>query len=843
MADNTTKFSKEDVENVKEFSNAFKNVNKEVDDLFSGLNSIGDEIKGQVQGYQLANKAVNNLTGVFGKLKDIQENIKTTNSKDLKSLQEKALSEKKNLIESQRLLQVKATTFGLTEKEVATLANVNGLLETQEGLYQNIEDTLNQIVQNEQIVEDTMGNLGTLTEGFSSGLKKAGLGALDTRLGLGDALQKTKDMVLAGEGNVSNLEASKFLAKELGTNLVKSVDAASLMAMGIKLMVDALKSVDSLAGDTAKQFNLSYNEASQLNNQLTNTAALSMDAAVNTKGLNESMMAVGKTLGSNAKLNDADLITFTKLREQAGYTNEELASIQTLSLANGKSLEDNTAEILGGAQAYASQNKLIVNEKEVLKEVGKASASLKLSLGGSASALAESVVKAKQFGLNLEQASKISSGLLNFEDSISSELEAELLTGKDLNLEQARLLALNGDIAGAAAEVAKQVGSSAQFGKMNVIQQEAIAKSVGMSRDELAQSLIDKEALNKLSGVEGKDAKEKFDNLVKQVGMEEAKKRLGNDQLANQFKQQSAQEKLANITSKLQETFIAIAEPIMAIVSPLIGLVTKVLPAINAILLPITFTLQKIGEGFQNAFEISKAILDPTKTLKDTFKELGVLGSILGGIFTIIALPIEAISEGFENISKMINSVMDPTKTLLDTFKEMGPIASFIAAALGAAGIAVATVLLPGLISSAAAAIMALGPMIATAMAAMSAAIAGTLGVGAIPIIAGIAAVAGTIAAVTSLSDVIVDPKGGLVVSGEKGTYKLDENDSIVAGTDLNKSKKSTSTSTSASPQIDLSPLMERINVLIDAVKAGGDVYLDATKVGTAMNVGTYKVQ
>jgi hypothetical protein len=843
MADKTTKFSKEDVENVKEFSNAFKNVNKEVDDLFSGLNSIGDEIKGQVQGYQLANKAVNNLTGVFGKLKDIQENIKTTNSKDLKSLQEKALSEKKNLIESQRLLQVKATTFGLTEKEVATLANVNGLLETQEGLYQNIEDTLNQIVQNEQIVENTMGNLGTLTEGFSSGLKKAGLGALDTRLGLGDALQKTKDMVLAGEGNVSNLEASKFLAKELGTNLVKSVDAASLMAGGIKLMVDALKSVDSLAGDTAKQFNLSYNEASQLNNQLTNTAALSMDAAVNTKGLNESMMAVGKTLGSNAKLNDADLITFTKLREQAGYTNEELASIQTLSLANGKSLEDNTAEILGGAQAYASQNKLIVNEKEILKEVGKASASLKLSLGGSASALAESVVKAKQFGLNLEQASKISSGLLNFEDSISSELEAELLTGKELNLEQARLLALNGDIAGAAAEVAKQVGSSAQFGKMNVIQQEAIAKSVGMSRDELAQSLIDKEALNKLSGVEGKDAKEKFDNLVKQVGMEEAKKRLGNDQLANQFKQQSAQEKLANITSKLQETFIAIAEPIMAIVSPLIGLVTKVLPAINAILLPITFTLQKIGEGFQNAFEISKAILDPTKTLKDTFKELGILGSILGGVFTIIALPIEAISKGFENISKMINSVMDPTKTLLDTFKEMGPVASFIATALGAAGIAVATVLLPGLISSAAAAVMALGPMIATAMAAMSTAIAGTLGVGAIPIIAGIAAVAGTIAAVTSISDGIVDPKGGLVVSGEKGTYKLDENDSIVAGTDLNKPKKSTSTSSTSSPQIDLSPLMERINVLIDAVKAGGDVYLDATKVGTAMNVGTYKVQ
>ena len=30
---------------------------------------------------------------------------------------------------------------------------------------------------------------------------------------------------------------------------------------------------------------------------------------------------------------------------------------------------------------------------------------------------------------------------------------------------------------------------------------------------------------------------------------------------------------------------------------------------------------------------------------------------------------------------------------------------------------------------------------------------------------------------------------------------------------------------------------------LVMAVKAGGNVYLDATKVGTAMNVGTYRVQ
>ena len=55
---------------------------------------------------------------------------------------------------------------------------------------------------------------------------------------------------------------------------------------------------------------------------------------------------------------------------------------------------------------------------------------------------------------------------------------------------------------------------------MNVLQQEALAKAVGMTREDLAASLTEREALAKLASVEGASAKEKFDNLVKEVGME-----------------------------------------------------------------------------------------------------------------------------------------------------------------------------------------------------------------------------------------------------------------------------------------------------------------------------------
>jgi hypothetical protein len=417
--------------------------------------------------------------------------------------------------------------------------------------------------------------------------------------------------------------------------------------------------VDSGAGDMAKSMNMTYEEALNTSREFGNMAAMSNDAAVTTKGLQETYMAIGQSLGSNAKLNEKDLITATKLREQAGYTNEQLVELNKLSSVNGKSLEKNTKEILGGAKAYASRKGLVINEKQVLDDVAKASASLKLSLGGSADALAKSAVQARAVGLNLEQAAAMSESLLNFESSIENELSAELLTGKDLNLERARTLALNGDIAGAAEEIANQVGTSADFAKMNVIQQEAIAKAAGLTKDQLAQSLIDREALQKLSAKEGESAKEAFERRVKEVGLEKAKEELGNEQLANQFKQQSVQERFNQSIEKLKEIFVQIAEPILQIVSPLADLVSTILPAINIILQPMINSFKAIGDV------IKTYIMEPLNGVKSIFS--GIMDIFKGdfsegikkigsGILRMVLTPIQAIING---TTSLINGSID----------------------------------------------------------------------------------------------------------------------------------------------------------------------------------------
>ena len=380
-----------------------------------------------------------------------------------------------------------------------------------------------------------------------------------------EAEKKELDTVTATnkqyEGMGGKISVLKTGLTSMGGSLFKNLtDPLTISLFLVKSLVGTFLSADTAIGELAKGFNMTYSNALKTRQELTSIAAASGDAAVNTDGLQQSMMAIGQSLGSNARLNEKDLITFTKLREQAGYTNEELIGMQKLTLATGGNLEDNTKQFLGTVKVLSAQNKLVLNEKQLLKEVSNVSNAIKLSLGGSVKNLAEAAVKTKQFGINLDQADKIAGGLLDFEKSINAELEAELLTGKDLNLDKARLLALNGDIAGASAEILKQVGGTAEFSKMNRIQQEAMANAVGLTRDELANSLVEREALVNLSGIEGDTAKERYDTLRKTMTAEEAAAKLGNEALATQFEQQSTQEKFNQAIVKLQDLMVKLVE-------------------------------------------------------------------------------------------------------------------------------------------------------------------------------------------------------------------------------------------------------------------------------------------
>lgn len=101
--------------------------------------------------------------------------------------------------------------------------------------------------------------------------------------------------------------------------------------------------------------------------------------------------------------------------------------------------------------------------------------------------MAKAAIEAAKIGSSLNEVVKVADSLLNFEQSITSEFEAQVLTGKNLNLERARAAALQGDFATLTAEIQQQVGGLGNLQAMNVIQKDAIAGALGLTVAELTK--------------------------------------------------------------------------------------------------------------------------------------------------------------------------------------------------------------------------------------------------------------------------------------------------------------------------------------------------------------------
>jgi molybdenum-dependent DNA-binding transcriptional regulator ModE len=664
MADNI-KFTKEEIDNAKAFNTAFRNINQEVNELFSSLNSISDEIKGQTQGYQLANKAVNNLTGVFSKVKDIQDNISKTNLKDLKTLQDKVLAEKKNLTEAQRLLKEKAITVGLTEKEVAALANVNGLLEDQAGLYQSIDNTLSQIVANEKIIEETTGTLGALTNGFSAGLKKAGFGALEAKLGLGEALQNTKDMVAAGEGNVSKMQAAGHLAKQLGQNLTKALGPLALISIAIEQVVEAFQKIDGSAGDTAKELGISYQSARSLVGEMNSVAMASNDIMVNTENLVKAQSSLNQLMGTSVQFSGQMAEEFSSIQQRLKLSDEAMSSFTKLGLQNGKSLKENLNIVSKTTLALNNQNKISLSQKTIQEAIGKTTAATRLTLGNSTTELAKAAFQAKKLGIEIEDLSKTSSALLDFESSISAELDAELLTGRDINLERARLAALQGDQVKLGEEINRLVKEAGPDFQKNVLAQESVAKSLGLSRQELADMVENQQNLEKIRKLGFDDlnsAQEEYNKMVAAgASQSELDAKFKDAALKSQLESVSTQERLSAVTNKLQEAFIALVEPLM----PVLDVLTEILEGVVKPIMMIVGPLIK---------ELSTGLMDAFSPIKEIFSDIqGIMTDLLGdsnelsSVFTIIGKTLGALLKVvFVPLKAAINFALTGVKSLVD---------------------------------------------------------------------------------------------------------------------------------------------------------------------------------
>ena len=466
-------------------------------------------------------------------------------------------------------------------------------------------------------------------EAYKKGTKQPG--GLDKTF-MGDLPKELQDQLKDKNGETLTGTAALARMKKLGLTFTSPLNAAMTALQGFMKkflflqFLNAMVKADKVAGDLAKSMNVTYQEGVQIQDNLNSIANTTNSVFVTSEKLAQTQMFFNKELGTSVMLTDEQLVTMTKLREAAGFTNEELAGIAKISITTGKEAEKITGEVLAQARISSTRLGVVVNERDIVKEISKVSAATTLSLGKSGEAIADAVTTAKALGLELSKVEAISGSILQFESSIEDELSAELLIGKELNLDKARQAALNNDLATVAEEIAKQAGTAAEFGKMNRIQQEALAKAVGMNREELAQTLYVQEQLAGVSGEEAKRREKILNARIAEVGLAQAQQEMAEEGFETLEHQASVTQQITALTEKLSEVFVAIAPAVLAIadalmlvltpIARIVGFVTQLgkmfggIPATIGLMIPLLMKASFIAKGFAlNGFKGAAAAI------------------------------------------------------------------------------------------------------------------------------------------------------------------------------------------------------------------------------------------
>ena len=295
---------------------------------------------------------------------------------------------------------------------------------------------------------------------------------------------------------LSNLDKSGLSAKLLGGELNKAQKTALLgEAAFLAIAKAALAGSDNIA-NLQKNLGISYNNAYQLQNNLALSATNSEKLFINSKDLNKSLTDLVETTGLLSTFSGDTLVTMTTLTKQLGFGAKEASQLSLLARTQSEDTNSVLENTVDTVNAINKQNKSAISAKAVLNDIATASASIVVSLGMSPELLAEAATEARALGLNLEKVDAIAASLLQFESSIENELKAELLLGKEINLEKARLAALNNDSAALSKEIAENTALTETFATGNRIQQEAAAAALGMSRNDLADMVMQQQYLN-----------------------------------------------------------------------------------------------------------------------------------------------------------------------------------------------------------------------------------------------------------------------------------------------------------------------------------------------------------
>ena len=500
---------------------------------------------------------------------------------------------------------IKTKEDELKKNENYTAGDVRRLiqLKQQEELAEKIVSQREDELDIQRRIEDRTGVTGALVEGVGGIMQRLGMRSGIFQNAMEKAAEEMQKMAEESErvdenGVAIGRQYSKTAIALKGlSELSKGFGKALGDPLTITLAIaDAFFKVDAAASKLQQTTGQNSTIAAGLNTSLASTVDVL-----------EVMTELTAQTGMNAQnIFSPDVLAgAAELKNTMGLTAEAAGGLAKIAQTTVGSIHGVTDSVVGTVSAFNKANRSAVSQGVVLNDVANAADDIKASFAGNPELLAEAASAARKIGLELSRVDQIASSLMDFESSIEAELEAQLLTGKSINMAKARELALNNDIAGLTQELFKNSADIADFGKMNRIQQEAQAKALGVSREELGRMAY-QAALN--------------------TGLTEEQAAAAANVKAEDMQRMAVQEKLAKAAEKMTQAFAPMLD-ILIPVADLIGFIAKI----------ITYPVSKLME-----------LADSVRSMNEDAPKL--MGFLADGLKLLAGIGVLASLNAFKNL-------------------------------------------------------------------------------------------------------------------------------------------------------------------------------------------------
>ena len=446
------------------------------------LLSVGDKIVANAeQTKKLSEKQLKNQLDIA---QASLENVKAqaqelADAKKLGGLTDRQLRRRKDLTEEEKSIE---------------LARRNG--------FKTEQDLVNAAEREVKIRQKVNKQLG-VTGKVVNGLKKLGLDFSDA---ISDAADESERIEREGT------DVEKVFSQQLVN--------VKLLSGGLSTALNTLTDFASVGALLTKNF-FAYNTALAETRKLTGQSATNFsafnDSLVTSVDQIETITALSRELGINvdAAFSEETILQATELTKLLGISEETTAKLAIQAEAFGFNLGEVEDAAFETVRSLGSSGQAALNVQQVLEDTGQVSGRLQVTLGKNPQALVDAAAAARKLGLSLSEVESVADGLLDFESSIRAELEAELLTGQQINLDRARGLALMNDMEGLSNEIANNQDILNAFSSKNRLAQQAIEKSLGLSSNQIAKIIFQQkmnagltaEEAGKLAGINEDEAK------------------------------------------------------------------------------------------------------------------------------------------------------------------------------------------------------------------------------------------------------------------------------------------------------------------------------------------------